>query len=239
MLSTYATAPPRTTQRLASILPCRGGCDTRGPHAASPAPNPTSAATFLWRASGLGTRACRGGCVGPHSGRAGSGAVLLAGMDTPKPRLRWFQFSLRSLLVFVTLCALPCSWLAMKKYQVDRQREAMTAIRKPGRGASVLWESVPRRPTWLSRLLGDDFYGHVAGVDLTFFCFDVGDDDLAILEGLDQLRSPRLTATKLHGTGLKHIAGLSQLRELILIQTRVTDAGLENLRNLNNLKSWI
>jgi len=28
--------------------------------------------------------------------------------------LRWYQFSLRTLLVFVTLCAMACSWLGVK-----------------------------------------------------------------------------------------------------------------------------
>jgi hypothetical protein len=53
-------------------------------------------------------------------------------MTVAKPKLRWFQFSLRTLLVFVTLCAIPCSWLAVKMQQAKRQREAVVAIEKLG-----------------------------------------------------------------------------------------------------------
>jgi hypothetical protein len=34
---------------------------------------------------------------------------MLTGITAPTPKLRWFQFSLRTLLVFVTLCAILCS----------------------------------------------------------------------------------------------------------------------------------
>jgi hypothetical protein len=37
-------------------------------------------------------------------------------MKTPRPTRRWLQFSLRALLVLVTLSAIPCSWLAVKLY---------------------------------------------------------------------------------------------------------------------------
>jgi len=38
-------------------------------------------------------------------------------MTTPKPTRRWFQYSLRTLLVLVTVCAIPCSWLGVKVQQ--------------------------------------------------------------------------------------------------------------------------
>ena len=50
----------------------------------------------------------------------------------PKPKLRWFQFRLRSLLVLTLLCSIACSWLAVKKQRADRQRELVSAIREAG-----------------------------------------------------------------------------------------------------------
>jgi hypothetical protein len=36
-------------------------------------------------------------------------------METePKRKRRWFQFSLRTLLIFVLICAIPCAWRGRK-----------------------------------------------------------------------------------------------------------------------------
>ena len=47
-------------------------------------------------------------------------------MADPKPTLRWFQLSLRTLLVFVTLCAVLGSWLGWKTWEARQSREAAT-----------------------------------------------------------------------------------------------------------------
>jgi hypothetical protein len=39
---------------------------------------------------------------------------------TPKPKLHWYQFSLRTLLLSVTVCALGCSWLALPTARAHR-----------------------------------------------------------------------------------------------------------------------
>ena len=46
----------------------------------------------------------------------------------PKPRLRWFQFSVRTLLVVVTFAAIPCSWLAVRMEQARQKRQAAAEI---------------------------------------------------------------------------------------------------------------
>ncbi len=75
------------------------------------------------------------------------------GMDALKPKLRWFQYSLRTLLILVTLFAIPCSWLAVKRHQAQREREAAAAFEKLG--GSVAWSN-PSGPVWLRKLIGDD-----------------------------------------------------------------------------------
>jgi internalin A len=52
--------------------------------------------------------------------------------ETPKRKLRWYQFSLRTLLVFVTLFGIACSWFAVKMKQATKQREAVQAIIQSG-----------------------------------------------------------------------------------------------------------
>jgi len=48
--------------------------------------------------------------------------------DKPRLRLRWFQFSLRTLLIFMTLTACGCGWLAMKVEQAKQQHGAVSAF---------------------------------------------------------------------------------------------------------------
>jgi hypothetical protein len=49
---------------------------------------------------------------------------------TQKHILRWYQFSLRTLLIFVTLFACVCSWFAVKMKEARRQKEAVVALEK-------------------------------------------------------------------------------------------------------------
>jgi hypothetical protein len=176
-------------------------------------------------------------------------------MTAPKPKLRWFQYSLRTLMVFVTLCAIPCSWLAVKMQQVKRQREAVAAIEKLG--GIVLWSGDPSGPAWVRGLLGDDFYRSVlvvlarsdvtdAGLEnlkglnnlkmLDIHNTQVTDAGLQHLKGLNQLQLLGLSGTKVTDAGLEYLTGLTQLQSLGLSGTKVTDAGLENLKGLTQLQ---
>ncbi len=47
-----------------------------------------------------------------------------------KPRRRWLQYSLRSLLIFVTLFAILCSWIATRMRYAIEQQAAVKALRK-------------------------------------------------------------------------------------------------------------
>ena len=50
--------------------------------------------------------------------------------ERPASRRRWFQYSLRTLMLIVLLCAIACSWFASKMQEVRKQREADEAFRK-------------------------------------------------------------------------------------------------------------
>ena len=52
--------------------------------------------------------------------------------EPPKRKRRWFQFSLRSLLVTTFIVAVACGWLGKKIEQKRREREAVEAIVKLG-----------------------------------------------------------------------------------------------------------
>jgi hypothetical protein len=50
--------------------------------------------------------------------------------DPPKRKRRWFQFSLRSLMIFTMVCAVACGWLGTRIEQKREEREAVEAILK-------------------------------------------------------------------------------------------------------------
>lgn len=52
--------------------------------------------------------------------------------DPPKPKLRWYQFSLRTLFMFITLFAVACGWLSVKMQRARRQRETVQVIVEAG-----------------------------------------------------------------------------------------------------------
>ena len=65
-------------------------------------------------------------------------------MPTSTPKRRWYQYSLRALLVFVVLCAVACSWFATRLRRAHRQREALAAIQRLGLRTEVVTEAVQR-----------------------------------------------------------------------------------------------
>jgi hypothetical protein len=154
--------------------------------------------------------------------------AILTGMS-PKPKLRWYQFSLRTLLVFVTLCAIPCSWYAVKKRQAKHGREAAAVEKLGGR---IGWTE-PSGPEWLRALFGDDFFTDVLWVDLSnTACADTG---LECLEDFGQLERLSLDRTFVTDAGLEHVKGLGRLKHLSVSGTLVTDAGLEHVQGLGQL----
>src|ERR1700686_4232221 len=138
--------------------------------------------------------------------------------DPPKRKRRWFQFSLRSLMIVVTLLAVLCGYVAwLGKKRIERKRkecEAVTAIVRLGGGVGYHDEKVtsakPPGPDWLRNLFGETFFSEVEWVDFS------GDD--------------RLT-----DAGLVNLRALPQLKSLDLSFTKTTDAGLEPLDGLTEL----
>jgi hypothetical protein len=56
----------------------------------------------------------------------------LATAEKKQPKLRWYQYRLRSLFVLTTLVAIACSWLAVTMQNQRKQKAAAEAIEKAG-----------------------------------------------------------------------------------------------------------
>ena len=154
-----------------------------------------------------------------------------------KRKLRWYQYSLRSLLIFVTLFAVACSWFAVKMGQAKRQREAVEILLKLGGLAEYdcacdspyvqhhLPEGRPpiSAPIWLQKWLGDDFFTNV----VSLYPRHIADADLEYVTDLPRITAIGLPFNKITDNGLKQIQVLHQLQFLDLQSTEVTDAGLD------------
>ena len=82
----------------------------------------------------------------------------LAAENKP-PKLRWYQWRLRSLFVLSLVVAIGMSYVAVTIQNQRKQKAAAEEIRKVG--GVVISE-----PTWLGKLLGDDSL-----VKVTAVCF--------------------------------------------------------------------
>jgi Leucine-rich repeat (LRR) protein len=162
----------------------------------------------------------------------------------PKHKLRWYQYSLRSLFILTFLVAIASSWLAVKMGQARRQKEAVEALLKLGGTVNYDYEissegylingaKLPG-PAWLRKIIGDDFYINVNGANFTLM--KVTDVDLEYLEAWKQLRNLQLGRTQITDAGLEHLNGLIKLQRLDLSGTQITDAGLEHLKGLKQLQ---
>lgn len=168
-----------------------------------------------------------------------------------RPKRHWLQFSLGSLLLLITVLA---AWLGWQVNRVRRQREAIALVERLGGEVYFDYqfdEDVPMgrfltfpdrkssAPDWLRRLIGDDFFRHVASLSLRDT--KVKDDDLRVIAGIRRLWILDLSNTSITSAGLAHLQGLRELRSLALINTDIDSAGLAHLKDLgqlNNLSLW-
>jgi hypothetical protein len=167
--------------------------------------------------------------------------------EAPARKLRWFQYSLRSLLLLVLLVSLGMSWVAVRMKRAREQEQAVEEIAKVGgevqydyqdpqfrTSGDPFAESDPPGPAWLRNVLGQNFFAAVVAVD--FRRSSVNDAGLGHVERLMQLQTLDLSGAQITDAGLQHLKGLTQLKTLFLSGRKVTDAGLEHLRGLTQLQ---
>jgi hypothetical protein len=181
----------------------------------------------------------------------------------PRPRRRWLRFSLRTLMIAVTLF---CVAAGVVSSNAMRQKRAVERI-KSLRAVAVYYdyqldgklnphsvEPVAPGPDWLRNLLGVDYFATVTSVrvnvgtdefleaaadlphlrDLRIACDSkITDHAWEHLKELNELESLYLRG--IHDSGMTNLRGLTQLRTLYITGTDLTGAGLENLQELTQL----
>lgn len=153
---------------------------------------------------------------------------------TPKlaSKRRWYQFTLRSLLLFVLIVAIGMSAVRVR---FSREFEHNSAImRIETRWGRVSFGRDKAESGWLQKCLGNGFTGQAKCIR---GCPRVrsGLEDLIALPEVEQLE---LTGAHVDAAGLAQLKALPNLWILSLDGTNVTDADLEQLEGLEKLQ-WL
>ena len=149
----------------------------------------------------------------------------------PKPKRRWFQLRLRTLLVLVTLASATIGWVVVELEQRRGEVPAIAWVEKMGGEVtfgSVEKDGFPSETSWWKKTKDTLFGENVTSISL----YGTQVSDLTPLAGLKNLRGLDLNETKV--SDLSPLAGLKNLESLYLTQTKVSDlsplAGLKNLK---------
>jgi len=149
-----------------------------------------------------------------------------------KPKRTWFQYRLRTLLAFTSLCGVAAKWVGDPIIDARRQENAVQAIEASG-GTCYHCRGKPLVPQWACGPLGLNF-----GISISHVQFrrTSGDAELALLDNLPNLLCLIHSGCGVTDAGLRHVAGLTELGSLNLSGTQVTDSGLRQLTRLTKLK---
>ncbi len=170
---------------------------------------------------------------------------------TRKPRRRWLQFSLRTLLVLMLVISVPLGWFAFKLWQAREQREAIRRIEELGGFAYYDFEiddhgmpTYPYRPPIL-RMADDLLEEHFCA---TLVTAGIRQDQVQELDRertdalldrlieLTELRTLYLLNGAVEDAGVKKLTSRNRIQRLYLSGTDVTDNGLQYLQALPQLE---
>jgi hypothetical protein len=179
----------------------------------------------------------------------------------PRRRLRWYQFSLRTLLIAVTLIACACSWFTVQIQRADQQYDAAEILSHFGYSVEYDYEyprewgqtKSPPAPEWILNLVGEDFIYNVHAVgEYPNYSFIrppnethppvMTDADMEVFQHLPRLRILRLQnnlgdSAQLTDDGIFNLESLKLLETLDLSGTAITDAGLAHIEGLEELRT--
>lgn len=167
--------------------------------------------------------------------------MSVEGEKGSRPGRRWFQFSLRALLLLMTGFGI---WFGIRMDRARRQERAVGVLRECG---DIFYESQfnhrslksltkktkPWRPKWLRSIVGDDFFDRVYAA---YLFRSPSDEDLKYLRDLPDIETLIISSPQVTGKGIEHLRALPCLKELYLNCDKMTDTDLAHLPPLHGLR---
>jgi hypothetical protein len=175
-------------------------------------------------------------------------------MTEPIKRRRWFRFSLRMLLVVVTVL---CVWLGFKVNAARREHAAITAIRNAGGEIICDFQYVPspmipgslsldihqppNGPAWLRSIFGDEMLNHAFNARFQFRPISIS--AFAEFKSLPKLKFLYFDDVKLcndvtrtvrsfRETDFEFLKELTELQEVQLYHTGLSPESIRNLQKM-------
>ena len=146
----------------------------------------------------------------------------------PKPR-RWLRFSLRTLLILITIFAV---WLGWHMHRRREQQRVADAVRERGGTA----QPVLRDLSLLSRVQGPYTWDN----DFWLSNLKVPDEALQDFESVPELLGLHLADNEITDRGLSYLHDRTDLLSLDLTNNpAITDAGLAHLRKMTELRQLL
>jgi hypothetical protein len=157
-----------------------------------------------------------------------------------RSKRRWLTFSMRTLLIVMTLICVGIGW---KMNQVWNVRRVVAEIQRLGGVVTYVHElgvaplAEPPGPKWLRRIAGDIFFEEVAQVQIDND--QANDETLGLIAKLPRIESLMVTSNAITDDGLASLADASKLIVLELQSAKVTPSGYLHLKGLRNLKTLV
>jgi internalin A len=158
-----------------------------------------------------------------------------------KPNRHWYQFSLRTVFVVMTLLALAlAAWLQFIE-PAERQRAMVRRVERIG--GYVRYADAPSDERWprptLRHWLPRDYFDALIEINLDATKATITkatDGDLVDLHRHDQLQEVWLNGTEVTDATVKKLSALTKLRVVNLRNTKASDEGLASLAELPQLQ---
>jgi len=162
-------------------------------------------------------------------------------MTNSKPKRRWYQFSLRTLLLVMLVFVVGVGWLSILEWRKAQDQRVLAHL-SMGQDMVAEYEWGRVHKLTLRNPTRDDLTQlehlrslrrlHLTGSGMT-------DASIEPLKDLPRLHDLSLGATELTDAGLEHITSLTRLRFLSLSSRKVTDEGLKQLKGTRRLRSLV